>query len=62
MFGFHSGLKCDRNGEFDYPTGIAFHKKRHIIVADSCNPRVQIFSGRGDYLSQFGKEGALTMS
>ena len=58
-FGSRSGLKCDRNGEFDYPTGIVFDKKGHIIVADSCNHRVQIFSGRGDYLSQFGKEGSL---
>ena len=58
MFDSRSGLKCDRNGEFDYPTGIVFDQKGHI-VADSCNHRVQIFSGRGDYLSQFGKEGSL---
>ncbi|KAL9982215.1 hypothetical protein ACROYT_G011028 [Oculina patagonica] len=54
------GTKGDKQGEFDYPLGIAFdNDSGNIIVADKANGRVQLFSGQGEYLNQFGSEGSL---
>ncbi|PFX11203.1 Tripartite motif-containing protein 2 [Stylophora pistillata] len=53
------GSKGDKQGEFNYPTGIAFDKNNNIIVVDSGNHRVQLFSEQGEYLSQFGGKGNL---
>ncbi|KAL9982214.1 hypothetical protein ACROYT_G011027 [Oculina patagonica] len=54
------GTKGDKQGEFDYPVGIAFDKNSgNIIVPDAKNGRVQQFSGQGEYLNQFGREGSL---
>ena len=52
------GRKGDNKGEFNCPTGIAFHND-NIIVADCSNHRVQLFSSLGEYLGQFGGEGSL---
>ena len=52
------GRKGHRQGEFNYPRGIAFHND-NIIVADTLNHRVQLFSSQGEYLGQFGGEGSL---
>ena len=48
----------NNQGEFYFPTGIAFHND-NIIVVDTCNHRVQLFSDQGEYLGQFGGEGSL---
>ena len=42
--------KGDQEGEFDYPTGIAYLNNGKIVVADSINNRRQIFTERGQYL------------
>ena len=53
------GRKGDKQGEFNFPAGIAFDKNGHIIVVDSGNHRVQVFSEQGEFLSQFGEQGSL---
>ena len=46
------------NGEFSLPSGIAIDPTSHnIVVTDSLNDRVQIFTSTGTYLSQFGTRG-----
>ena len=53
------GRKGNKQGEFDYPAGIAFDKNGHIVVVDSDNHRVQVFSEQGEFLNQFGERGHL---
>ena len=54
------GTRGDKQGEFNFPTGIAFDRKNgNILVADSYNCRVQLFSEQGEYLNHFGEQGNL---
>ena len=53
------GSKGDREGEFDYPTGIAYLNNGNFVVADRRNNRLQIFTEQGKYLTQIGGEGNL---
>ena len=54
------GRKGDKQGEFDFPRGIAFDSKnKNMPVADCRNDRVQLFSEQGEYLNQFGGKGNL---
>ena len=53
------GSKGDQEGEFDYPTGIAYLDNGNIVVADSGNNRLQIFTGKGEYLTKIGGEGSV---
>ena len=53
------GSKGDQEGEFDYPTGIAYLNNGNIVVADRRNKRLQIFTEQGMYLTQIGGEGNL---
>ena len=53
------GRKGDKQGEFNWPAGIAFNKNSRSIVVDNNNHRVQLFNEKGEYLSQFGGEGNL---
>ena len=54
------GTKGDKQGEFNFPSGIAFDvKNENIFVTDSNNHRVQLFSKQGEYLKQFGGKGSL---
>ena len=54
------GRKGDKQGEFNFPTGIAFDiKNENLLVVDSLNHRVQLFSEQGEYLNQFGGKGNL---
>ena len=53
------GREGNKAGEFNYPTGIYFHKNGNIFVVDKCNHRIQIFSGEGDYVGMFGGKGSL---
>ena len=52
------GSKGDQEGQFNKPTGVAFHNDK-ILVADCNNHRVQVFSAQGEFLCQFGGEGDL---
>jgi len=54
------GKKGDKQGELNWPAGIAFDiKNENIFVVDSSNYRVQLFSDQGEYLNQFGSKGNL---
>jgi len=54
------GRQGDKQGEFNFPTGIAFDlKNENILVVDSDNHRIQLFSEQGEYLDQFGCYGKL---
>ena len=57
------GRKGSKQGELDWPAGIAFDIKNknnsNILVVDSDNHRVQLFSEQGEYLNQFGGKGNL---
>ena len=44
-------------GKFHYPTNIYVTKDGMILVSDSLNFRVQMFSPEGDFLKTFGSEG-----
>lgn len=44
-------------GQLKQPLGIAVNLQGHIIVADSENHRIQIFSSTGDLIRCFGEEG-----
>ena len=48
------GREGQRNGEFKFPTGIAFDSIGNILVADCFNHRVQIFDENGNFLGSFG--------
>ena len=54
------GTKGDKQGELNYPLGIAFDLTNgNILVADRENHCVQLFSEQGEYLNQFGGKGNL---
>ena len=53
------GRRGRNQGEFNYPTGIAFDSNGNIIVADENNNRVQVFSRNGKFLTKFGEKGNL---
>ncbi len=44
-------------GEFNRAEGLGIDSKDQIYVADSCNHRIQIFSGEGKFLGSYGKAG-----
>ncbi|XP_073234794.1 E3 ubiquitin-protein ligase TRIM71-like [Porites lutea] len=52
------GGKGAQHGEFDFPSGTAYHGD-NIIVSEQFNHRVQVLSRQGGYLRHFGGEGSL---
>lgn len=51
------GKQGGKNGEFQYPNGIAVDRSGKILVADSNNSRVQVFDAKGKLLSIIGRGG-----
>ena len=50
----------DKQGELNFPAGIAFDiKNESILVVQGLNHRVQLFSEQGEHLNQFGGKGNL---
>ncbi len=45
-------------GRFNVATAIAIGPDERVFVADFFNHRIQIFSGEGDFLSEFGTHGS----
>jgi DNA-binding beta-propeller fold protein YncE len=45
------------NGQFFYPSAIAFDPPGRVLVVDNGNSRVQMFTANGGYLGQWGSEG-----
>jgi len=54
------GVRGSKPGEFDRPEGIGIGREGELLVADSCNHRVQIFTPDGRFASEFGKPGTGT--
>ena len=53
------GREGQNNGEFQYPTEIAFESLGNIEVADNKNHGVQVFDRNGNFLIKFGEQGSL---
>jgi DNA-binding beta-propeller fold protein YncE len=51
------GSSGDQDGQFNRPEGMGFSVDDRLFVADSCNHRVQIFSGDGKWLKSHGQAG-----
>jgi DNA-binding beta-propeller fold protein YncE/ABC-type spermidine/putrescine transport system permease subunit II len=52
------GSKGTNDGQFIYPTDIAFDEKTHIFISEyGDNDRVQVFDHDGKFLYKFGKFG-----
>jgi ABC-type spermidine/putrescine transport system permease subunit II/sugar lactone lactonase YvrE len=45
------------DGQFNRPEGLGVDSQGHVYVADSCNHRVQVFTGEGKFLRTYGKAG-----
>ena len=44
---------------FTRPNGVAVDEEGNIIVADSRNDRVQVFTSSGRFISKFGMKGTV---
>ncbi|XP_054714408.1 RING finger protein nhl-1-like [Uloborus diversus] len=51
------GSRGTENGHFTWPRGVCVGPDNTIVVADSNNHRVQVFSGNGKFLHSFGSYG-----
>jgi YVTN family beta-propeller protein len=60
QFGSSGGVPSAAEGEFDFPTGIAFHASAGVLlVVDTHNNRVQAFTAGGAFLYSFGSVGGV---
>ena len=57
--GFLSVIGCrgDKNGQFDFPRGLAFNNNKLLYVVDGDNYRVQVFQEDNTFAFSFGKRG-----
>ncbi len=51
------GKRGEGDGEFGWPTSLAFGPEGNLFVLDQINCRVQVFDSEGRYLDQFGSRG-----
>jgi DNA-binding beta-propeller fold protein YncE len=51
------GRTGSRDGEFDYPGGVAVGRDGRVYVVDQTNRRVQVFDARGKFLAKWGGYG-----
>ncbi|KAK0174990.1 hypothetical protein PV327_008776 [Microctonus hyperodae] len=54
LLGF--GEKGSRNGQFNYPWDVAVNTESQIVVSDTRNHRIQLFSAEGVFLRKYGFE------
>jgi ABC-type Fe3+ transport system permease subunit/DNA-binding beta-propeller fold protein YncE len=52
------GTPGNQPGQFNRPEGLCVDGQDRIYVADSCNHRIQIFSGDGRFLRAYGAAGS----
>ena len=52
------GCRGDKNGQFDYPAGLAFSSNKLLYVVDGGNCRVQVFQQNDKFFLSFGKRGS----
>ncbi|CAG5106286.1 Similar to trim71: E3 ubiquitin-protein ligase TRIM71 (Xenopus tropicalis) [Cotesia congregata] len=55
------GEKGMMNGQFNYPWDVAVNSRCEILVSDTRNHRVQLFTAEGEFLRKFGYETAQHM-
>ena len=53
------GEKGNSEGQFLYPWDVACNSRNQILVSDSRNHRLQLFSPNGDFLAKFGFIGPM---
>lgn len=51
------GKRGEKNGEFNFPVGIAVNKEGHIAVSDTGSCSVQVFSPEFKFLRRLGSQG-----
>ncbi len=51
------GERGEGEGQFNYPTSLAFGPEGNLFVVDQLNARVQIFTPDGEFYDQFGALG-----
>ena len=51
------GKRGEGEGEFSFPTSLAFSREGELCVVDQINARVQVFSAEGEFLDAFGSVG-----
>ena len=51
------GDKGNKNGQFNYPWDVATNRSDQILVSDTRNHRIQLFTAHGEYISKYGFEG-----
>jgi len=59
---FTIGKRGYEDGEFNFPSYLAFDKKGRLFVTDTLNFRVQIFDADGKFIKKFGKLGDVSGS
>jgi len=52
------GRLGDQPGEFSRAEGLGIDTNGNIYVADSCNHRIQVFTGEGKFVRQYGRAGS----
>ena len=53
------GEKGAANGQFMYPWDVACNSKNQILVSDTRNHRLQLFSPAGEFLAKYGFDGQM---
>ena len=51
------GCHGDKNGQFNYPKGLAFNNNKLLYVVDGSNHRVQVFQQDDKFVFLFGNKG-----
>ena len=51
------GDKGNKNGQFNYPWDVATNSRNQILVSDTRNHRIQLFTAHGEFLQKYGFEG-----
>lgn len=51
------GGRGEKEGEFAFPTSLAFDKRGSLFVVDQINTRVQVFTQDGEFVDQLGALG-----
>ena len=54
------GCYGNKNGQFNYPRGLAFNNNKLLYVVDGQNYRVQVFQQDDTFAFSFGNEGSYT--
>ena len=52
------GSRGSEDGQFYEPYGVDVDEEGRIIVADTCNHRIQVFDNDGSFLCSFGSKGS----